>query len=173
MSTVSVVEVPFSAEEVQHWQTANYLDTIDFIETGYHTRHREQLPALIELAQKVESVHKDSQACPTGAAEILDKIYQDLESHMQKEEMILFQMIKAGQYAMARMPIQVMLAEHNEAEEDLKTLLAVTHNLTLPEDACGSWQALYDGIAKFVADLTQHIYFENEIFFARVAAEGN
>ncbi|WKS99216.1 hemerythrin domain-containing protein [Gallibacterium salpingitidis] len=171
MSAVSVKESPFSAAEIAHWQAANYQGIISFVESGYHTRHREQLPELIELAQKVESVHKDSQACPVGTAAILEKIYQDLEMHMRKEEQILFQMIKAGQYGMARMPIQVMLSEHDEAEEDLKTLLAVTHNLTLPADACGSWQALYDGIAKFVADLSQHIYFENEIFFARVVAE--
>ncbi|OBW90751.1 regulator of cell morphoproteinsis and NO signaling [Gallibacterium genomosp. 3] len=173
MSEVSTQEIPFSAEEFAHWQAANYQDIINFIESGYHTRHREQLPQLIELAKKVESVHSDSSVCPTGTAAILEKIYQDLEMHMRKEEQILFQMIKAGQYAMARMPIQVMLSEHDEAEEDLKTLLAVTRNLTLPEDACGSWQALYQGIATFVADLSQHIYFENEIFFARVVAEAH
>ncbi|MFC0308885.1 hemerythrin domain-containing protein [Gallibacterium trehalosifermentans] len=170
---IGIVEqdTPFSAQEIAHWKTATYQDIINFVESGYHTRHRQQLPALIELAQKVESVHKDSSACPAGAAAILQKIYQDLEIHMRKEEQILFQMIQAGQYAMARMPIQVMLSEHDEAEEDLKTLLVVTRNLVLPEGACGSWQALYKGIATFIADLKQHIYFENEIFFARVVAE--
>ncbi|MFC0322740.1 hemerythrin domain-containing protein [Gallibacterium melopsittaci] len=171
MTASAVQDIPFSAEEVAHWKAATYQDIINFVESGYHTRHRQQLPALIELALKVENVHKDSSACPAGTATILQKIYQDLEMHMRKEEQILFQMIKAGQYAMARMPIQVMLSEHDEAEEDLKTLLVVTRNLALPEGACGSWQALYEGIATFIADLKQHIYFENEIFFARVVAE--
>ncbi len=88
------------------------------------------------MAQTVEQVHADSPNCPAGSASILDKIYQDLDMHMRKEEQILFQMIKAGQYAMARMPIQVMLAEHDEAEEDVRTL-TVTRNLTLPR-ACGT-----------------------------------
>ncbi|ERF77794.1 hemerythrin domain-containing protein [Gallibacterium anatis] len=161
----------FSDADVQKWRTADYHEVISFVENGYHQRHRQQLPELIKLAQTVEQVHADSPNCPAGSASILDKIYQDLDMHMRKEEQILFQMIKAGQYAMARMPIQVMLAEHDEAEEDVRTLLTVTRNLTLPEGACGTWQALYSGIEKFIADLHEHIYFENEIFFPRVCNE--
>ncbi len=75
---------------------------------------------MIPLAKKVESAHSDKPECPTGLSDFLMKFQFELESHMQKEEKILFPMIKSGQGSMA-------------------------HNFETPDDACGSWTALYQG----------------------------
>ncbi|MGL1180974.1 hemerythrin domain-containing protein, partial [Vibrio parahaemolyticus] len=69
---------------------------IDHILTRYHARHREQLPELIRLARRVESVHGDRPECPRGLADHLETMQQELESHMQKEEMVLFPIYKRG-----------------------------------------------------------------------------
>ena len=50
------------------WNVAPYGEIIDHIITRYHNRHREQLPELITLAQKVENVHGDREDCPIGVA---------------------------------------------------------------------------------------------------------
>lgn len=150
---------------------ATYDDTIAHILERFHQRHREQLPELITLAQKVESVHADRDDCPVGLSDELQKIYAELSQHMMKEEQILFPMIKAGQYAMARMPIQVMEQEHDEHGESLEVLKALTNNVTPPADACNTWRTLYAGINEFIQDLNQHMHTENDILFPRVVNE--
>ncbi|MDP3377867.1 MAG: iron-sulfur cluster repair di-iron protein, partial [Brevundimonas sp.] len=41
------------------------------IETRYHARHREQLPALAAMAERVETVHADDTQVPAGLAALL------------------------------------------------------------------------------------------------------
>lgn len=153
------------------WTSASYAEMIDHIITRFHDRHREQLPELITLAEKVENVHSDRDDCPIGVAAQLEKIYAELSQHLMKEEQILFPMIKMGNYAMASMPIRVMEMEHDEAGQDVEVIKSLTNNCTLPADACFSWKALYSGINEFIDDLMHHIHLENNILFPRVLNE--
>ena len=136
-----------------------------------HNRHREQVPELITLAQKVENVHGDREDCPIGVAAQLEKIYIELSQHLMKEEQILFPMIKAKNYMMAAMPIRVMEMEHDEAGQDVEVVKSLTNHCTAPSDACFSWKALYSGINEFIDDLMHHIHLENNILFPRVLKE--
>lgn len=153
------------------WTSASYAEMIDHIITRFHDRHREQLPELITLAEKVENVHGDRDDCPIGVAAQLEKIYAELSQHLMKEEQILFPMIKMGNYAMASMPIRVMEMEHDEAGQDVEVIKSLTNNCTPPADACFSWKALYSGINEFIDDLMHHIHLENNILFPRVLNE--
>ncbi|EGT82629.1 putative hemerythrin/HHE cation-binding protein [Haemophilus haemolyticus M19107] len=153
------------------WTSASYAEMIDHIITRFHDRHREQLPELITLAEKVENVHGDRDDCPVGVAAQLEKIYAELSQHLMKEEQILFPMIKMGNYAMASMPIRVMEMEHDEAGQDVEVIKSLTNNCTPPADACFSWKALYSGINEFIDDLMHHIHLENNILFPRVLNE--
>jgi regulator of cell morphogenesis and NO signaling len=49
-------------------------------------------------------------------------IAEDLETHQQKEECVLFPMMLAGGTPMIGAPITRMLAEHAEVEEQLASL---------------------------------------------------
>ena len=153
------------------WTSASYAEMIDHIITRFHNRHREQLPELITLAEKVENVHGDRDDCPIGVAAQLEKIYAELSQHLMKEEQILFPMIKMGNYAMASMPIRVMEMEHDEAGQYVEVIKSLTNNCTPPADACFSWKALYSGINEFIDDLMHHIHLENNILFPRVLNE--
>ena len=153
------------------WTSVSYAEMIDHIITRFHDRHREQLPELITLAEKVENVHGDRDDCPVGVAAQLEKIYAELSQHLMKEEQILFPMIKMGNYAMASMPIRVMEMEHDEAGQDVEVIKSLTNNCTPPADACFSWKALYSGINEFIDDLMHHIHLENNILFPRVLNE--
>ena len=81
------------------WQHATAGELVAHVLARYHAVHREQLPELIRLARKVEQVHGDRADCPHGLADQLSSMAQELESHMRKEENVLFPMIAA---AMAR-----------------------------------------------------------------------
>lgn len=161
------LETRFQAA-AEKWSHADYSATIEHILTRFHEVHRHQLQTLIPLAEKLEDVHSEHPSCPKGLANALHHAYNDLSSHMMKEEQILFPMIQSGNYMMARMPIQVMELEHDEHEQTIRLLLELTNNLDLPDEACQTWKTLYSGIAEFIEDLQEHIYTENHILFTRV-----
>ena len=137
---------------------------IDHIVSRYHETHRRELPELILLARRVEKVHADHPAAPKGLAEFLEQLNADLRDHMQKEEMMLFPMIRMG-HPMVGGPIAVMQAEHKDHGEALEYLAILTHDMRPPEGACGSWRALYAGLRKLSDDLIDHIHIENNILF--------
>lgn len=152
----------------QDFTNATPKELIDHILVRYHERHRQQLPVLIELASKVEDRHADHPDVPRGLGQYLRQMLRELDNHMMKEEQILFPMIASGAGAMARGPISVMQAEHDEHQESLQVLTALSHQMKAPDDACSSWQGLYAGIAELKADLLEHIRLENEVLFPRV-----
>ncbi|MCH8537313.1 MAG: iron-sulfur cluster repair protein YtfE [Alkalimonas sp.] len=147
------------------WRQAPENELIDFILQRYHEKHRLQLPELIRLARRVEHVHGDSADCPHGLAEHLDAILQELESHMQKEEQILFPMLRQGVYPAE--PIHVMQQEHLQHGDELEKLDQLTDSITLPVGACNTWTALYLGLRELKEDLMEHILLENEILFVQ------
>ena len=141
-------------------------EIIAYILEHFHNGHRRDLPGLIVLARKVESVHGNNPEAPKGLAHFLDEMAESLEEHMQKEEQILFPMFGAGGHPMISHPIAMMRAEHDDHASNLNNLLALTNGLKAPECACESWRALYEGLAELSEELKEHIRIENEILFA-------
>jgi regulator of cell morphogenesis and NO signaling len=67
----------------------------------------------------------------------------------------------------------MMMQEHDDAGEFLRKMRRITSNYTPPEDACVSYQTLYQALDAFEKDLHQHIHLENNILFPRaVEMEG-
>jgi regulator of cell morphogenesis and NO signaling len=165
--TTQLTALQDGSDEIADWSEAPTPQLVDHILTRYHARHREQLPELIRLARRVESVHGDRQDCPHGLADHLDTMQQELESHMQKEEMVLFPLYKHGMANPSIPPIQVMRMEHNHHGEELARLEALTQGITLPKGACNTWRALYLGLKTLREDLMAHIHLENNVLFER------
>ncbi|EAM7071424.1 iron-sulfur cluster repair protein YtfE [Salmonella enterica] len=152
------------------WRAVPLADIIDHIVVRYHDRHREQLPELILQATKVERVHADKPNVPRGLTKYLTALYEELSSHMMKEEQILFPMIKQGMGRQATGPISVMESEHDEAGELVDVIKHVTQNVTPPPEACTTWKAMYNDINKMIDDLMEHISLENNVLFPRALA---
>jgi regulator of cell morphogenesis and NO signaling len=121
---------------------------------------------LIRLAQRVEQVHGDREDCPLGLTDLLRSLLQELESHMLKEEQILFPALLDGLGPRAAAPISVMRMEHEQHGEALQRVLELTQHISPPKNACNTWRALYRGLDEFVSDLMQHIHLENNVLFA-------
>ncbi|WP_022963831.1 iron-sulfur cluster repair protein YtfE [Halopseudomonas pelagia] len=148
------------------WQQASTAELVEHILGRFHARHREQLPELIRLARRVEQVHGDRTDCPNGLADHLSYMAQELESHMLKEEQILFPLLLQERQAMVAGPISVMRLEHEQHGAALDQLIRLTNDITPPAGACNTWQALYRGLEELRQDLMQHIHLENNILFA-------
>lgn len=140
---------------------------IDHIVERYHDVHRRELPELIRLAGRVEAVHRAHPDVPAGLADALRELQHELEMHMQKEEQVLFPMIRQGM-PMVVQPIAVMRAEHDEHGERLRRVEALARQCVLPDEACNTWRALYSGVRKLIDDLMEHIHLENNVLFPAV-----
>ncbi|WP_372610704.1 DUF542 domain-containing protein [Halomonas sp.] len=120
------------------------------------------------LAAELEALPAgERDTCPNGLADLLTLLYQEMESHMQKEEQILFPMLRRSMGAQAQGPIAVMRHEHDDHGEHLEQLVALTDDITPPKGACTTWRALYTGLREFRDDLMQHIHLENNLLFER------
>lgn len=136
-----------------------------YIETRFHARHRQQLPALVTLAERVEDVHFGDDHVPEGLSSLLRRMIGQLEVHMKKEELLLFPAIRRGVAAGIDAPIAAMRADHDDHDREVAEIRRLTAGLTLPDGACRTWAALYDGLQAFLTDLAEHIRLENEVLF--------
>jgi regulator of cell morphogenesis and NO signaling len=172
---LDVAQILAKLNELQHqvsardWRSSKPADLVQHILQRFHAKHREQLPELTRLARRVETVHGDHPACPSGLADHLGRMLQELESHMMKEEQILFPMLCNGFYPAG--PIHVMQHEHLQHGDALGDMLKLAHDLVLPDGACNTWTALYLGLTELKEDLMEHILLENEILFVEPAAQ--
>ena len=161
---------PAAAEEAPRAPAA----LIELILERYHAVHRRELPELIRLARKVEAVHRGKPGTPAGLADLLEHMEDALVSHMSKEEMILFPLLRSAgpeiAGAMAVGPIAMMRGEHDDHGAELRLMAGLTDDLTLPPEACTTFRALYAGLGKFRDDLTQHIHLENNVLFPQFEA---
>lgn len=155
----------------QGLQTLSDASLIEHILTRYHDVHRQQLPELVRLAARVELVHGGHSQCPAGLAYHLEGMQLALEEHMRKEEQILFPMIARGMHTAASNPVAVMRKDHDEHGGQIANIMRLTHDLTLPEEACNTWQALYRGLEVLCVDLMDHIHLENNVLFDRIDNE--
>ena len=165
-------EIDALAEEPAdvHAEGLSPVELIDLIVTRYHEPLRAELPRLIELATKVERVHRDKAACPRGLTAHLTEMRYAIHDHLEKEEQILFPMVRAGRGALARNPVQVMMLEHDDHAANLRRMRQFARDLVVPAEACTSWRNLYDSLSALELDLMRHIHLENNVLFPAVLA---
>jgi len=165
-----VAEIEREAERTdgfRRWDAEPLAALVDHVLERYHEPHREELPRLLAMARKVERVHADKPTCPRGLADHLERVGEAMELHMQKEEQVLFPLLRSGRGRMAAMPIQVMEQEHQEHGRNLALLRELTGDYAPPPEACGTWTALYLGLAELERELMEHIHLENNVLFPR------
>lgn len=155
----------------QRWDTRPLPELIDFILTRYHASLRQELPALIQAANKVERVHAAKPSCPRGLAAHLEHLTLEMAQHMGKEEQVLFPAILAGHRGQQiHMPVRVMMQEHDDHGASLRLTREFTTNFVPPAEACATWRALYVALEKLERELMEHIHLENNVLFARALA---
>lgn len=154
------------------WEQRSQAELVDHIERHYHAALRRDFPVLIQAARKIERVHANHPAVPTGLGDVLAAFAAEMDSHMAKEERMLFPLLRRGARGEAVfMPVRVMEREHDGHAESLVVIRELTDHLQLPAEACGTWTGLYQGLATLEAELMQHIHLENNILFMRAVRE--
>jgi regulator of cell morphogenesis and NO signaling len=160
------------------WTKERLSALIDNIVSTHHTYLRKALPTLGAMAEKVYHVHGENHPELRDLLETFSAMYAELDSHMYKEENILFPAVKQIEMgvippaAAAQLfgPISVMEAEHESAGRALAELRRITHNYAPPEGACNTYRGLFAGLEELERDLHWHIHKENNILFPRAMA---
>ncbi len=62
-------------------------------------------------------------------------------------------------------PIRQMEHEHDRAGQILAQMRQMTSDYSLPDDACPTFEALFEGLDALEKDLHEHIHLENNILF--------
>jgi regulator of cell morphogenesis and NO signaling len=155
------------ASPATDWNAAPLAQLIQHILTAYHEPLKAEVPRLVQLARRVEREHADQPGCPVGLAALLTDVHEAVESHLAKEERILFPLILHGRGPTAHMPVQVMTQEHEDHEQSLRHIRELTSDLRIPDHACASWRDLYGSLARLETELLEHIQLENTVLFPR------
>ncbi len=163
------------APDTRDWAREPLHALIDHIVAAYHNPLRDELPRLEIMATKVARVHGAKDAALARISHIVGELSADLNEHMQKEEQVLFPSIRAievgdrhgSQPQWIAAPIGVMESEHERAGELLAELHALTSGYVVPEWACATARALYQGLAELEREMHVHVHLENNVLFPR------
>ena len=128
---------------------------------------RNELQRLSQMAAKVLDVHGARHPELADLAATFRGLREELESHMMKEERVLFPLILSGRGALAAAPINVMEVEHEDHRATLQRTRQLTAGLVAPADACTTWRALYLRLEELERELMEHIHLENNVLFCR------
>lgn len=144
----------------------------------YHVALRSELPRLVKMADRVETVHgaEMPEILPPVAATVR-ALAAELGKHMHEEETAVFPAIERLEQAigsaerLSAEDLAVLVAaredEHTEAGDKLRELRALTSGFEPPEWACNTFRGLYHGLAELELDLHEHIHLENNVLFPR------
>ena len=150
------------------WVERPQAELADHIESHYHAALRSDFPSLITAARRVEKVHAGKPDVPAGLGALLAGLWEELQAHMDREEKILFPMIRQGARGeQVYTPVRVLELEHDHHGRDLARIRQLTGDLTAPAGACATWTALYRGLESFEKELMEHVHLENNVLFFR------
>ena len=175
------VQASASTPAATDWTRATVTALADHILATHHVFTRSQLERIDGLLVRVQRAHAAAHGAMLGEVrDIFDALRAELESHLAKEEQILFPAIQAidgylaGRNARPDIhcgrvayPIRQMEVEHDTAGAALARLRSLTGGYQAPADACATFQALYEALPALEDDLHEHIHLENNILFPR------
>ena len=165
---------------VPDFEKMNLTELCEYIIQTHHTYVKKELPQIHAYLQKVSSKHGERHPELNRIYEIFSAVKEEMENHMQKEELILFPRIKELQKLIdnenanlqlninyLQSPITVMEQEHDHAGSLLKEIRILSHEYNPPLDACTTYRLSYAVLQAFELDLHQHVHLENNILFPK------
>lgn len=153
---------------------------VDYIVNVHHSYVRKLIPDLRKYSSKVAKVHGKEHPELIPINKLTLEICEELESHMGKEEMVLFPYIKkldatnhgantapVGMVGTIKSPIFRMEQEHEIVAHKLDEIARLSRNYYIPKEACGSYTYLFKLLEDFEDDLHIHVHLENNILFPK------
>ena len=172
-------DVPLVDSDVGDWNTQGLNQLADYVVARHHAYLRRQLPRVQLLMNK--ALHDQGDRYPELRE--LDKVFKtlraELESHLVKEEELLFPVIRELVWAQQHpgayedrvgRSIADIGHEFEDVVHHLEALRQVTDNFKSPPDAGTAYQSLIEELSNLEVDLQRHEYLENDILFPKAIA---
>jgi regulator of cell morphogenesis and NO signaling len=145
-------------------------ELIAYIVATHHDYLRRELPRLHAMCERVAEVHGGHTPSLVEVFRMFSGMENELNSHIMKEERILFPAIAAlSRNESIPMPldgpISCMMHEHDDAGVALARMRELTHGFQPPADACNTYRALFASLRELEEDLHRHIHLENSVLF--------
>lgn len=150
---------------------------VDYIIQNHHQYVNDAIPEIKALLDKVCDAHGNDSLELLTIREDFAELAEELTSHMQKEEFVLFPAIKRleaqthADHPLAgaiQSPISAMEHEHTIAGDLIKHIRTLSNQYTPPDFACPTYRITYKRLQEFDNDLMRHIHLENNILFERM-----
>lgn len=159
--------------DVEVWTKSDSNTIVDHVVNHYHRTTTEELAMLSPYVTKVSRVHGDSHPELLRVYELFYELKRELTEHMEKEEEIVFPIIKKladGTVENREEAIQMIVElekEHDHAGAILKELREITADFAPPMDACGTYRLVYKRLEELEGLTFMHVHLENNILFPR------
>jgi regulator of cell morphogenesis and NO signaling len=163
-------------------RTMSVSQLTDYIVLKHHVFVKHAMPVIYQHLHRVATKHGDRFPYMQQVFNLFSSLQLEMDSHMQKEETILFPRIKEVDKALEQkndlpalnavyitQPIHMMEMEHEEAGELMAQIRNLTKDYTPPHDACTTFRISMAELKSFEEDLHCHIHLENNILFPRIA----
>ncbi|MFK9094657.1 iron-sulfur cluster repair di-iron protein [Bacillus salipaludis] len=163
-------------KDVEVWTESDSNTIIDHVISNYHRVSEEELKMLSPYVTKVSRVHGDNHPELLKVNELFYEFKKELIEHMEKEEAIVFPLIKQladGTFENREEAINKIVElekEHDHAGEILRQIREVTSDFELPLDACGTYRLVYARLEALEGLTFMHVHLENNILFPRYIA---
>lgn len=155
-------------------------DLIGYLLIHHHFYVKQSMPQILQHLEKVATKHGDKNPYMRKVFSIFQTLNVEMLHHMQKEEQILFPMIKAAAEqsgetastlkAKLGMIISEMESEHETAGGSMETIKILTNNYEPPYDACNTFKVSLAELKEFEEDLHKHVHLENNVLFPKAIA---
>jgi len=173
-------ELGNKADETAGYNEWDIYFLADYIINTHHAYVKKMIPVIKEHLVKIAGKHGENHPEIYSIKELFSVLGTDLLNHLQKEEKILFPIIKeianfakedSGKQPANRMsiqgPVTVMESEHAGAGEILEKMKLLSDNYTAPSDGCTTYKVTFQELNDFEKDLHKHIFLENSILFPK------
>lgn len=152
---------------------------VAYIVSIHHAYVKQAMPLIHSHLEKVAFKHGDHFPYMKEVAKLFSEIKEEMTSHMDKEETILFPIIyelekniNTGKRTRVGIsfiegPVTLMENEHEQAGNILDKIRALTENYTAPANACNTFILCLAELEEFEADLHKHVHLENNILFPK------
>ena len=163
-------------KDVEVWTESDSNTIMEHIISNYHRVSEEELSMLSPYVTKVSRVHGDNHPELLKVNELFYEFKKELLKHMEKEEAIVFPLIKQiidGTVENRKEAIAMITElekEHDHAGEILRQIREVTSDYKLPLDACGTYRLVYARLEALEELTFMHVHLENNILFPRYIA---
>ena len=158
-------------ETTPDFKEMNLTRLCEYIVNTHHAYVKKEMPLISAYLQKVASKHGDRHPELINIAELFSALKEEMDNHMQKEELILFPRIKELQKLAnhenanlqnninyLQSPVTVTEHEHDHAGNLMNKIRILSNDYNPPVDACTTYRLSYVVLQAFELDLHQHVH---------------